>query len=113
MESPPSDVVSVGESVRVKVTSIITDHLSDSVAAARAAEAAGYDGVTTQENQHDPFLPLAAAAVATERVSLITSIALAFATRRVIPALFLGWTSAISGGAESSAPGSVAARLSV
>jgi alkanesulfonate monooxygenase SsuD/methylene tetrahydromethanopterin reductase-like flavin-dependent oxidoreductase (luciferase family) len=33
-------------------------------------EAAGYDGVWTAETQHDPFLPLAAAAVSTSRVTL-------------------------------------------
>ena len=42
-------------------------------------EAAGYDVVTTQENRHDPFLPLAVAAVASEKVTLATSISIAFA----------------------------------
>lgn len=46
--------------------------------AARAAEAAGYDGLLTMENKHDPFLPHALAAVATERVELGTSVAIAF-----------------------------------
>ena len=30
----------------------------------------GFDGVYTTENTHDPFLPLAAAALSTERVEL-------------------------------------------
>ena len=47
--------------------------------AAAAAEAAGYDGVVTQENRHDPFLPLVAAGLATERIELHTGIAIAFA----------------------------------
>ena len=46
---------------------------------AAAAEAAGFDGVTTQENRHDPFLPLAVAAVASETITLATSISIAFA----------------------------------
>ena len=47
-------------------------------AAARAAEAAGYDGLVTSENRNDPFLALGVAAVNTERASLQTSIAIAF-----------------------------------
>ncbi len=47
-------------------------------AAARAAEAAGFDGVNSHETAHDPFLPVAVAARATERVELGTGIAVAF-----------------------------------
>ena len=47
-------------------------------AAARAAEAAGYDGLVTSENKNDPFLALGVAAVNTTRVTLQTSIAIAF-----------------------------------
>ena len=46
--------------------------------AARAAEADGFDAVTANELRHDPFAPLAFAAVATERVQLATSVAIAF-----------------------------------
>lgn len=45
---------------------------------AEAAEAAGFDGVTVAENAHNPFLPLAVAAVHTERIELITGVAIAF-----------------------------------
>ena len=45
---------------------------------ARIAEEMGFDGLWTVEAQHDPFLPLAAAAPATRRVSLGTAIAVAF-----------------------------------
>ena len=50
-------------------------------AAQRAAdaEAAGYSGVFTAETGSDPFLPLLVAAGATERVDLVTAIAVAFA----------------------------------
>src|SRR5205814_6430414 len=47
--------------------------------AARAAEAEGYDGIIAMENQHDPFLALAVAGVATERVELHTGVAVSFA----------------------------------
>ena len=46
--------------------------------AAKAFEAAGYDGVMTAENKHDPFLAHAVAAVTTERLQLGTSVAIAF-----------------------------------
>ena len=46
---------------------------------ARRLEAAGYDGAWTAEVSHDPFLPLVVAAGATERLSLGTAIAVAFA----------------------------------
>jgi probable F420-dependent oxidoreductase len=42
-------------------------------------EAIGYDGAFSYETKHDPFLPLAVAAAATERLTLGTAIAIAFA----------------------------------
>ena len=47
--------------------------------AAKAIEAAGYTGVSTQENKHEPFLSLAVAGAATERLELHTGVAIAFA----------------------------------
>src|SRR5687768_3178634 len=47
--------------------------------AARALEAAGYDGGLTAETSHDPVLPLLLAAEHTERLQLGTGIAVAFA----------------------------------
>ena len=47
--------------------------------AAVKAEASGYDGVWTAETSHDPFLPIAAAAAATEKLEFGTGIAVAFA----------------------------------
>jgi probable F420-dependent oxidoreductase len=47
--------------------------------AAAAYERLGVDGLWSYETAHDPFLPLFAAALATERVSLGTAIAVAFA----------------------------------
>ena len=46
--------------------------------AARAAEEAGFDAVMTVELGHDPFTPLAFAALATRRVELTPSVAVAF-----------------------------------
>jgi probable F420-dependent oxidoreductase len=47
-------------------------------AAARQAEDDGADAVTASELKHDPFTPLAFAALATERVALVPSVAIAF-----------------------------------
>jgi probable F420-dependent oxidoreductase len=47
--------------------------------AARQAEASGYDGVWTAETSHDPFLPIAIGAAATEKLEFGTGIAVAFA----------------------------------
>jgi probable F420-dependent oxidoreductase len=46
---------------------------------AAKAEARGYDGVWSAETGHDPFLPIAAAAGATENLDYGTGIAVAFA----------------------------------
>lgn len=45
---------------------------------ARRLESLGFGGIWTQETQHDPFLPLAVAAGATESIQLGTAIAVAF-----------------------------------
>jgi probable F420-dependent oxidoreductase len=58
---------------------LITQDLAAVPARARALEAAGYDGAVTAEIASDPFLPLALAAEHTERLELMTSIAVAFA----------------------------------
>lgn len=46
---------------------------------APALEAEGYDGAYTFDGPNDPFLPLAIAAEHTERLQLMTAIAVAFA----------------------------------
>jgi len=46
--------------------------------AARQAEEDGFDSVSSHELKHDPVMPLAFAALATERVQLVTSAAIAF-----------------------------------
>jgi probable F420-dependent oxidoreductase len=50
----------------------------------QALEAMGYDGVTTSEMNHDPFFPLLLAAEHSNRVDLISSIAVGFARSPMI-----------------------------
>jgi len=64
--------------MRVDGPLVIPD-LPSVAGAARALEAAGYDGTYTFEGPHDPFLPLVLAAAATERLELTTAVAIAFA----------------------------------
>lgn len=58
---------------------LVTASLDEATGAARAMEASGYDGAYTFEGPHDPFLPLVTAAAATERLELVTAVAIAFA----------------------------------
>ena len=53
-------------------------HWREVAQAAQAAEDAGFDGAMTAELGHDPFPPLAFAALATERMELTSSVAIAF-----------------------------------
>src|SRR5271163_3126064 len=66
-------------------------------AAARTIEADGYDGVVAMENQHEPFLALAVAGTATERIELHTGVAIAFA-RTPMAVAEIGWDMAGSTG---------------
>lgn len=72
------------------ITTIPQHNLRDVPSAAAAVERAGYDGIVTLENQHDPFLPLAVAAINTERVELATGIAISF-LRSPMSAANLTW----------------------
>lgn len=53
--------------------------LKDVPAIARAAEEIGFDGLWTQETQHDPFLPFPLIAEHTRRLEMGTAIAVSFA----------------------------------
>ncbi len=53
-------------------------HWSDVAPAAKLAEAAGLDALMSVELRHDPFTPLAMAALATEKIELTPSVAIAF-----------------------------------
>jgi probable F420-dependent oxidoreductase len=63
----------------------VTD-LSKVADSARKLEAEGYDGLITAEMSADPFFPLVLAAEHTERIQLMTSIAVAFARSPMIVA---------------------------
>ena len=78
-------------------TTLPQDDLRKVGPAARKIEAAGYTGVATQENKHDPFLALAVAGVATERIELHTSVAISFPRSPMIAAN-VGWDLAASTG---------------
>ena len=66
-------------------TAVLVADLREVPRLARHAEELGYDGLWTAEAGHDPYLPVAVAAAATERIALGTNIAVAFprsSTRR-------------------------------
>jgi probable F420-dependent oxidoreductase len=67
-------------------TGIPTNDLRAAGEAARRMEQLGYDGIVTPEIKNDPFLPLAAAAITTDRVTLGTSVAIAFPRSPMITA---------------------------
>jgi len=58
---------------------LTTTDLHEVPEAARALEAAGFDGVLSFEGAHDGFFPLLLAAEHTERVQLTTAVVIAFA----------------------------------
>jgi probable F420-dependent oxidoreductase len=71
-------------------TGIPLQDLNKVPSAVQRIEALGYDGINTQENRQDPFLPLAVAAVHSERLELATSIAISFARSPMVFAN-IGW----------------------
>jgi probable F420-dependent oxidoreductase len=71
-------------------TGIPTNDLRAAGESARTMERLGYDGIVTPEVKNDPFLPLAVAATTTERVTLGTSVAIAFPRSPMITAL-MSW----------------------
>ena len=72
--------------------------LSEVAATAQRAEDAGIAGLWTAETSHDPFLPIALAAAATERIELGTAIAVAFARSPVAVAATAWDLARLSGG---------------
>src|SRR6266850_7829183 len=57
---------------------LMTADLRDAARLAAHAEELGYDGIWTAEAGHDPYLPAAVAATATDHLSIGTNIAVAF-----------------------------------
>ncbi len=60
------------------ITQIPNHDLRAAQTVARLAERCGFDAIVTAENAHNPFLPLAAAALVTEKIQLGTAVAIAF-----------------------------------
>ncbi|SEQ30748.1 probable F420-dependent oxidoreductase, MSMEG_2256 family [Lentzea xinjiangensis] len=73
---------------------------------AKSAEDHGYDGFWLAETKHDPFLALAGAAAATERIELGTAIAVAFARNPMTIATTANDLRLLSGGRFSLGLGS-------
>src|SRR5437763_6520918 len=71
-------------------TTLPQENLRKVAQTARAIEAEGYEGVASMEPKHDPFLALAVAGAATERIELHTSVAIAFA-RTPMAVASVGW----------------------
>ena len=67
-------------------------------ARARMIEQNGYSGLLSAETSHDPFLPLALAATHTERIDLMTAIAVGFARNPMVLAQVAWDLQALSGG---------------
>ena len=72
--------------------------LSRIARAAARLESLGYDGLRLAELNHDPFMPLAVAAEHTERIELVTSVAVAFARNPMSMAVQAHDLNAFSGG---------------
>src|SRR3954471_10757286 len=69
---------------------LVATSLAEVPAAARRIEADGFDGAYTFEGPRDPFLPLVLAAEHTERIALMTAVAIAFA-RNPMTVAHTGW----------------------
>jgi probable F420-dependent oxidoreductase len=70
-----------------KIDSMFPLDLLTAGTVAVALEADGFDGTWTTETPHDPFLPLLAAALTTDRIKLGTGIATAFTRSPMVTAL--------------------------
>lgn len=82
----------------MKIDAIVNRPLAETAAAARAVEEAGFDGLVSVEIANDPFLPLVLAADATDRIDLLTGIAVAFARNPMNVAVMANDLNRFSGG---------------
>jgi probable F420-dependent oxidoreductase len=71
-------------------TALLVSDLNQMPALTRAAEEMNFDGIWTFETAHNPFLPLVLAAEHSQRLSLGTSIAVAFSRSPAVLA-YIGW----------------------
>lgn len=79
-------------------TSLPNEPLRRVGAGAQRLEELGFDGLHSYEGAHDPFLPIAEAAQATQRVELATSVAIAFARNPMLCAQVANDLQEVSGG---------------
>ncbi|MGH3302681.1 MAG: TIGR03617 family F420-dependent LLM class oxidoreductase, partial [Streptosporangiaceae bacterium] len=79
-------------------TGALSDDPAAAEAAAVAAEDDGYDGFSTSETRHDPFITLALASRATRTITLRSEIAVAFARNPMNVAMLANDIQLISGG---------------
>ena len=70
----------------MKIDAGLMGPLKDIPKAAALLESQGFNGAITAEMAHDPFFPLLVAAEHTERIELMTSIAVAFSRSPMIMA---------------------------
>jgi probable F420-dependent oxidoreductase len=82
----------------MKVDALVGSGLAEFADVSRRAEEAGCDGVISPELAHDPFLPLGLAASTTQRIDLITGIAVAFARSPMTVAMTASDIHRLSGG---------------
>src|SRR5262245_48438568 len=71
-------------------TALLVSDLGEMPEMVRAVETLGFDGIWTAETAHEPFLPLVLAAEHSQKVSLGTSIAVAFPRSPAVLA-YIGW----------------------
>jgi probable F420-dependent oxidoreductase len=71
----------------LKLDAMVSAGLAEMARLAAKLESLGYDGLWAAETQHDPFLGLGVAAVATERLLLGTGIATAFTRSPMVTAI--------------------------
>src|SRR6266567_5369239 len=79
-------------------TNLRETRLADVPAQTREAEGLAFDGVNSSETQHNPFFPLVLAAEHSQRVTLSTSVAIAFPRSPIITAHAAWDLQSLSGG---------------
>ena len=82
----------------MKIDAGINGTLDSIATRARDLEEQGYDGLVTAELGNDPFFPMLLAAEHTERIQLITSIAVAFSRNPMTVAVQANDLQSLSGG---------------
>ena len=82
----------------LKIDAPVSASMRRIAAEAVRLEALGYDGLRVAELNHDPFLPLTLAAEHTERIELVTSVAVALSRNPMTMAVLAHDLNAFSNG---------------